>query len=498
MHMKYNKLIVIIALVVSLFSSCDDYLTVLPENNQSVYEFWRTKEEVEAVLGAGYVKLRDAQEYMFLWGESRGNGIFFRTDGTDAQQAAQKVREMDILETNNLAKWDKLYSVVNLANSVIRFGPDVVDRDDSFNENVMKSYLSEAYFQRALAYFYLVRIWDRVPYVKTPYVDDEAGYILEQSDPSELLNACLADLTIALESAKEFFPETAMDNPINTKGRATRWAILALMADINLWLGNYDQVILLGEEIVNSNRVGLIGTALWFENFYPGNSNESIFEIQYSYALSQTNSFISWFDTNNNYNITPYMKGLYTGADKRGLSASYDASDKVWKYIGINNSTKRNTSVQNDQNWIIYRLAEIYLMEAEAYIMKADENDSTDSNFSLALERINLIRQRAGLTPENGSSTRLGMMQLLLEEKHREFFCEGKNWFDILRVGRRDLPGFKELLIEQTVQVASASNQAMMRAKLTDKNAWYLPIHADELSVNTQLVQNQYYINLGN
>ncbi len=496
--MKFNKIAIIITLLITTLSSCDDYLTVLPENNQSVYEFWRTKEEVEAVLGAGYVKLRDAQEYLFLWGESRANGIFFRTDGTSVQQAAQKVREMDILETNDLAKWDNLYSVINLANSVIRFGPDVVDRDDSFNENVMHSYLSEAYFQRALSYFYLVRIWDRVPYVKTPYVDDEAGYILEQSDPEVVLNGCLADLNVALESAKEFFPETALDNPINTKGRATRWAILALMADINLWLGNYDKVIELSEQIINSNRVGLIASNLWFENFFPGNSNESIFEIQYSYSLSQTNSFISWFDTNNNYNITPYLKSLFVASDKRGLSASYDASDKVWKYIGINNSTKRNSSVQNDQNWIIYRLAEIYTMEAEAYIMKAVDNDSLDLNLNKGLELINVVRNRAGLSNATGGSTKLEMMELLLQEKQREFFCEGKGWFDILRVGRRDLPGFKELLIEQVVQVASASNQAMMRAKLTDKNAWYLPIHADELSVNSQLVQNQYYINLGN
>jgi hypothetical protein len=30
---------------------------VFPENNQSTVQFWKTKEEVEAVIGAGYVKL---------------------------------------------------------------------------------------------------------------------------------------------------------------------------------------------------------------------------------------------------------------------------------------------------------------------------------------------------------------------------------------------------------------------------------------------------------
>ena len=77
---------IIVLLTALLIGSCEDYLTVLPENNQSVYEFWRTKEEVEAVLGAGYVKLRDAQELMFLLGEARGNGLFFVNEVTALQR----------------------------------------------------------------------------------------------------------------------------------------------------------------------------------------------------------------------------------------------------------------------------------------------------------------------------------------------------------------------------------------------------------------------------
>lgn len=483
--------------LISLLSSCNDYLTVLPENNQSVYEFWKTKEEVEAVLGAGYVKLRDTQEELFLWGEARGNGIYFINDGTSSQTNARRLRQMDILATNSLTDWSKLYAVINMANSVIRFGPDVVERDDSFNENVMKSFLSEAYFQRALAYYYLVRIWKDVPYVKTPYVNDESGYIMPVSSRNDILQGCLTDLNTALESAKSFFPETTQDNPINTKGRATRWAILALQADINLWLGNYNEAIDECEQIINSNRIGLISGDHWFENFYPGNSNESIFEIQYSYSLGQTNSFISWFDTNNNYNISPYGLTLFQAGDKRGVNASYDASSKLWKYIGINNSTKRNSSVQNDQNYIIYRLAEIYMIQAEALVMRSQETES-DPDLALALENLNLIRQRAGLPLSAGSSSRLEMMNLLLQEKEREFLAEGKNWFDLLRVAERPEQGFREMVVDQILQAVSAGNQAMVRAMLSDPNAWYLPVNADELLVNSFLVQNPFYENLGN
>ncbi|MDD3077828.1 MAG: RagB/SusD family nutrient uptake outer membrane protein [Paludibacter sp.] len=493
--MKISKIFISFIMLATSFVSCDDYLTVLPENNQSMYDYWKTKEEVEAVLGAGYVKLRDAQEYLFLWGEARGNGVLFYNDGSDGEKAAKKLRQMEILETNALAKWDKLYAVINMANSVIKYGPDVVDRDESFNVNVMHSYLSEAYFQRALAYFYLVRLWKDVPFVKEPYVDDSAPYMLAATDGNTILESCLTDLYSALDAAKEVFPETDNENPINTKGRATKWAIYSLIADIQLWLGDYDNCISACESVMNSNRVGLLNGTLWFSNFYPGNSNESIFEIQYSYSLSQTNSFLSWFYTNINYTISPYMQELYeqNQGDIRGLDASYTEDLLIWKYIGISASTARNSSQQNDQNWIIYRMADIYLMEAEAYIMKGGEE-----NMSKAIDLINDIRNRAGLVDENAGTNQLDMIKILLAERQREFFAEGKNWFDLMRIGKRDVDGFKNLFIDEVLQVASASNKGMIRAKLEDENSRYLPIHADELLVNTLLEQNPYYLNLGN
>ena len=493
--MKIQHYIITLLIVAFSASSCQDYLTVLPENNQSTTQFWKTKEDVAAVLAAGYIKIRDAQEYLYLWGEARGNGIYFSASGTSGQQAAQKLRQFDILATNELCNWAKLYAVINMANSVIKYAPTV--KDSSFNENVRNSYLSEAYFQRSLAYFYLVRLWGDVPYVTQPYVDDSAPYDIAQTSGEKILENCLVDLTNSIEAAKTRFPETDGANPINTKGRATKWSIYSLMADINLWLGNYDNCITNCEAVKNSGQVGLISGANWFLNFFPGNSNESIFEIQYSYSMNQTNSFLSWFQTNKYYYISPYQQTLFeaNAGDLRGLNASYNATGYIWKYIGINatTTTQRSSSLQTDQHYIIYRLADVYLMEAEAYIMKGDS-----ANLSEGLKLINVIRKRAGIPESLGSSTKLGMIQLLLEERGREFFSEGKNWFDLVRVGRRPDPGFKELFIDQVLQVSSASTMAMIKAILQDSNAWYLPINTDELTTNKLLVQNPYYENLGN
>lgn len=495
--MKNIKYYISVLTFLLAFSSCQNYLDVLPENEQSSSEYWQTKEEVQAVLAAGYVNLRSSQEDLFLWGEARGNGIIFYGDGSEGQKSAQKVRSMDILLNNDLAKWDAIYKVINMANSVIKYAPDVVRRDESFNANVMNSYLSEAYFLRALSYFYLVRVFGDVPYVIEPYVDDEASYVLGVTSGNEILKKCVIDLNGSLESAKEYFPETDATNPMNTKGRATKWAINSLLADINLWLGNYQDCLAECDAVINSGRVGLIPGSSWFKNFYPGNSNESIFEIQYSKTLAQTNSFISWFNTNHNYLISTYELTLFNDEnDVRAGNSSYKTSDEstIWKYVGKLNdgATARDGSTENDQNYIIYRLADIYLMKAEANIMLG-----TDDDFAKGAGLINQIRQRAGLADISATSNQQSMLTLLLQERQREFFAEGKCWFDLLRIGSRDNYKYKDLLIQQVLYATGANNQAVMRSKLTDTNSWYMPYHEDETAVNPLLKQNSYYEKLG-
>lgn len=482
-----------------LFGSCKDYLTVLPENNQSSYDFWKTKQDVEAVLAAGYINVRSSVETLFLWGEARGNGIsYLSSSGSSLQKAARKLRAIDILPDNDLCEYGKAYDVIAVANAVIKYAPDVVSRDPSFNENICNSFMAEAYFQRSLLYFYLVRTFKDVPFVVLPYVDDSAPYVMAKEDGVVILKSCIEDLETYIINAKEFFPEVDNDNPINTKGRATKWSIHALLADIYLWLGDYDACINHCDAVINSGRVGLIKNG--FVNYFPGNSNESLFEVQYSNPKSQTNSFLTWFKSSSDgyYVASEYLTSLFDNElnDKRGLGYSINSSGYVWKYLGVDNVTARVAS-ENDQNYILYRLADIYYMKAESLIMKGGA-----SNFDEAISLIDLIRERAGVEGKNVADNSLDMIRLLLEEKQKEFFAEGKNWFDLLRIGLRSEQGldsqYKLLFIEQALKAVGGAQQSLGRATLTNEGSWFLPFSESELQKNPLLVQNEYYQSISN
>jgi hypothetical protein len=136
-------------------------------------------------------------------------------------------------------------------------------------------------------------------------------------------------------------------------------------------------------------------------------------------------------------------------------------------------------------------MADVYLMKAEALIMKGE------SYYPQAIELITAIRSRAAISrPLETGSTELDLLKALMDERAREFVGEGKRWFDLLRVAQRDQYKYKEYLIEQVLLGVSGASTPVIRSLLLNENAHYLPIHADELKYNKLLVQNPYYENL--
>ena len=79
---------------------------------------------------------------------------------------------------------------------------------------------------------------------------------------------------------------------------------------------------------------------------------------------------------------------------------------------------------------------------------------------------------------------------MVLQERQRELCFEGKRWYDLLRKVRREgaTAGAYALL-----EKAYAREVSTYKARLSNPEAWYLPISLTEMNANTQLHQNSYY-----
>ncbi len=512
--MKSIKYILLLILSIPLLTSCDDWLTVYPQNAQVRDEYWQSKQDVEAVIISGYYYLREMTINSLLpWGELRSGAIFDKS-GNDLQKFQLKAT------SSKFCDWGSLYQVINISNVVLKNAPAVQEIDETYAKEEMNAHLCEAYFLRALSYFYLVRNWREVPLITEPYEDDTNSYQKAKSSEDDIIAQIKSDIKAALATgaAKEYYNTTW-----ETKGRATRWAFYALMADVCLWSEDYNTALeycnyLL--ETSSARKPAFMQTpshASWFSMFNPGNSNESIFELQWNYEESQTNLLPVYFDNssqNRKYelsyqllldfnleyastleNLKEAVRTMYGGYYVDNADAFEIATrGYVWKYCGAQTLSDKRTATYYDPNFIIYRVSEVMLMKAEALIMKT--NGSNTADWEEAINLMNEIRTRSNLEEleytENLSEEE--MLKMLLHEKRIEFVGEGKSWYDILRIGRRNNNKYKELfLVQNVLNYNEQASESWLRSVLSNDDALFLPIMEDEIEVNSLLVQNPYY-----
>lgn len=479
-----------------VMAGCNSWLDLQPNNDRTTASYWQSKEEVENVLMSCYVKMRNCLEKYVQWGELRGDGLAL---GTGATTNDEKVKRLDILYDNPICKWNTFYEVIGCANSVIKYGPQVLERDATFSKELEAAYSAEAVVLRSLAYFWLVRTFGEVPLVTEPYVDDEEPFFTPKTTERKILDQIITDLKEAIPHCKPGYSSTPSNN-WEDKGRATRWAAYAILADIYLWDEKYQECVDACDQIIASGKYDLLDEENWINLFAEGNTMEGIFELQWKGSANQENNLYSWFYSDaekprfvaSDKTVDLYTR--YAEMDLRYLGATVvDKDDKrIWKYVGTGIKGLGGTvrpSGQRDANWIFYRYADVLLMRAEALVMLGEED------FATAYKVVGELRARAGYTvalpkPQGQKEA----LEMLLDERQREFVAEGKRWFDLLRFARRNNWQYKEDLVEILLDGVSAKDRPVWKAKLSDVNSYYLPIHKDEIEANAGVLeQNPYY-----
>ena len=496
--MKKNILsILILAVTLTFTTSCNDWLDVLPNNEQVTDDYWKSKEDVEAVIASGYYYMRQCVPTFIKWGELRGGSIYTTNTG-DA-----KLQDFNMVPTNSLCDWSNLYKVIGMANSVILYAPEV--KDDTYYEAILNSHLAEAYFLRAYCYLLLVKNYKEVPLVLQAYVNDAASFDLAKSSEAEIIAQIKNDVKTALETgaAKGTYEEDWA-----TKGRATKWALYALMADACLWSEDYDQCIEYCNLILNATDafrpVFMSNTNDWYTMFYPGNSNESILELNWDYSQNQTNNFNSLFTLTTSTPLRPTTRATErmkeeTQTLKDGGLTEDGRMGRMLMATYVPDITG-GARAHQDANFILYRVAEVMLMKAQALTMKGQ------GSWAEAVSMINRVRNRAllgnfkDIDPQSADAAaqisqldELTLLEEIIDQKEMEFMAEGKRWYDLLWLGRIGGGKYKTQFMTKVIEGNQTTNAQWIRSVLQDANAWYMPIPQADIEHNKLLVQNPYY-----
>jgi starch-binding outer membrane protein, SusD/RagB family len=492
MKKTYKIRIILVFIALTMQFSCSNFLELVPPSGLIRADFWKTKEDVQSVLMGAYTSFASMNGDLFTYGEARGDMVTASQYWQGSDQ--YKLMQSNINPTNSFCDWSKFYKVINYCNEVIKNAPEVQKIDGTFNDFQLKGIMSEAYFLRSLSYFYLVRIFKDVPFLTEPSENDGVDFYPTQTKAEDILTAILKDLNDCRSSASD----PSLKSLAEAKGRATKASIDALIAEISLWNFDYEACITACDRIISNTTYQMVPYSQWFSIFYPGNSLEGIFEFQFNDQLNQKNSTYGLTNQNANQYLPSKQAADLFGIDNgslelvRGEKSSIAMLSKdnymIWKYVGFapDGRSVRPTTIQNSCNWIVYRLTDVYLMKAEAL--------SQLNHFAEAAAILNMIRVRAQVEPLAIADSPTAYEDAVMNERCLELAFEGKRWFDLLRMGRRNNYARKAKFIETIISAIPSTQKRVLSAKLTNSMGWYLPVSKTESERNLNLVQNSYYI----
>lgn len=516
--MKRNIIYLSILLAVTTLGSCKKFLDESPRTEQNIENFFKNENDFNLALDGAYAAVRGIYGSKSAWimGEMRSDNTHYDYKASDqALATVQRYNVADFTDdqfsAQTAAKWSTCYVAVSRTNAILDHIATA-----TFSQQSIDLITGETEYMRALAYFELVRYYGAVP-LFTHSVDNRTESYIARTPAADVYNQIIADLTDAIQKLPlPAFPKQT--------GHATKGAALTLLADVYMTLKKFPDAEPLLRQVVQMGY-NLLPNYADVYALANKNSIESVFEIQYSAAiLGQNSSFIynfiprmanSTVITGTNQNTITDLGGFntptqdlinsYEPGDKR-LDASiavaegtFSASDdftatavkSIAGYVAPAGKTGRpftkkylhahGVAGQTDDNWPVYRYAEVLLMLAECL---NEQNKSAD-----ALPYLNQVRTRAGLAAST-EVNQAALRAVILHERRVELAFENKRWTDLLRTDNA-IP----VMTAYGVKMKQQYSYLVPDSYNVTQDRLLFPIPYSETQLNTNLEQNHGYSN---
>lgn len=402
------------------FVCCTDFVEVGPPKNILVSEtVFDEPSTVESALANLYFSMRETGMVSGTYGLTTRMAI--SSDELDYYGFDPELLELyqnRVLPPNTklLDWWSGAYAVIYGANAIVE-GLESATGLDEIEQN---RYRGEALLVRAFMHSLLVSVFGDVPYITTTdyIVNNQVSRMPEdlvyERIISDLLNAVDLMDDRLIENGERIVPD--------------QYVAKALLARVYLYTEQWELAV-----TETSDVIGAFGLEPELGNVFLKESTETIWQLKSGGNQRNTqeaNQLIIPYVPGQTFALTDELLMAFEEGDNRKevwVDSIADPEQIITLYYPHKYKARFNETESLEYS-IHLRLAEQYLIRSEARTHMG--------NLVGALEDLNAIRNRAGLS-NSTAQTANELLEAIMQERRIELFTEqGHRWFDLKRLGR--------------------------------------------------------------
>jgi hypothetical protein len=421
-HKIYNRnyILVVLGAGLALGSCSKSFVEKSSSTNLSMTEALSTPELLKTDLNGLYAELRNVDQFgrdFPVLGDLEADNTFLESDNT-GRYTDQFAYKVPVTDGTTQAMWQESYNGILDANQII--DAPVTGSDAAATK-------AQAYALRALLYFKLVNIFAQ------PYTFDSTGMgvplVLHydvnatpgRATVAQVYHQIVADLKTAMGSAPDYTSSIFI----------SKYAIEGLLARAYLYMNDYADAAVAAVDVINNGPFTLVSAgaykSFWANAGVQTSGTEAMFEIDCD-AINNNG-----FDDLGGIYINGYqdiycslqLAQLYSATDVRtqvlvsGYTKGGQPAILVNKFPNAENTDRDNLKV--------IRLAEVFLVAAEAEAQLGDNADAQQFVNALAQTRDPAF---SGYT-DNGAA----LVTDIVLERRKELAFEGDRKYDLNRLG---------------------------------------------------------------
>ncbi|HVY74466.1 MAG TPA: RagB/SusD family nutrient uptake outer membrane protein [Puia sp.] len=403
--------------------SCRKYVDIPPPQDQLVSQSAFADDNTATATVVGIYTDMNSFNYQFT--NTLGNFM----PAMSADEFYYAFTSFDAFKLNSLLPsnsyvsilWSEPYSYIYHANAVL----EGLKNSSGLSSGVKDRLTGEAEFVRAFCHFYLVNYFGDVPLILN--TDYKTNTNLPRTPAADVYAAIISDLTDAVNRIPDDYPD-------GERIRPNKSAANALLARAYLYTGKWAEAEATASLVIDDAQYQLLPD---LTQVFLKNSGEAIWQLRTvntsTYGVNTWEGFNIVPATPTSrayYNLYDQLVNAFEPGDQRKAqwTGTYTTSGTTYHFLY---KYKTRTSSPVSEYSMVFRLAEQYLIRAEARIQQDKLDEGRDD--------LDALRSRAGLADLPTAMSKDDLLLAVEQERRVELFGEwGHRWFDLKRTNRAD------------------------------------------------------------